>query len=61
MVHYVECGTEFAVHYGDGAAAFFDTFDTMCTQVVKTLQQSEQETIDRFLPPLEALVSKHRR
>ena len=30
----------------------------MFTQVVKTLQHSEQQTIDRFLPRLKAIVQQ---
>jgi hypothetical protein len=52
MVHYVECGTEFAVQYGYGDEAFFESLDAMFTQVVKTLQKSEQKVIDRLLPRL---------
>jgi hypothetical protein len=58
MVHYVECGTEFAVQYGYGDAAFFETLETMFTQVVKTLQKSEQKVIDRLLPRLKTIVQE---
>jgi hypothetical protein len=56
MVHYVKCGTEFAAEYGYGDEEFFESLDEMFTQVVNTLQQSEQEVIDRFLPRLKTIV-----
>ena len=52
MVYYVECGTQFTVDYGDIDAGFYESLETMFTQVVKTLHNSEQETIDRFLSGL---------
>ena len=55
MVHYVECGTQFAAEYGYGDEEFFESLDSMFTQVVNTLQQSEQEVIDRFLPRLRTI------
>jgi hypothetical protein len=58
MAHYVECGTQFAVEYGYGDEGFFESLDAMFTQMVKTLQQSDEETVDRFLPRLEAIVSQ---
>lgn len=57
MAHYVECGTQFAVEYGYGDEEFFESLDAMFTQMVKTLQQSDEETVDRFLPRLEAIVN----
>jgi hypothetical protein len=56
MVHYVECGNQFTVEYGDIDEEFYVSVDTMFTQVVKTLQKSEQKVIDRFLPRLRTVV-----
>jgi hypothetical protein len=56
MVYYVECGTQFTVDYGDIDEAFYASLESMFTQVVKTIQHSNQETIDRFLPRLRGLV-----
>ena len=58
MVHYVECGTQFTVQYGDIDEDFYESLDAMFTQVVKTLQRSEQAVIDRFLPRLTAVVQQ---
>jgi hypothetical protein len=56
MVYYVECGNQFTVDYGDIDEGFYESLEAMFTQVVKTLQHSDQETIDRFLPRLEGIV-----
>ena len=56
MTYYVECGTQFTVDYGDIDEGFYESLDAMFTQVVKRLQHSDQETIDRFLPRLEGIV-----
>jgi hypothetical protein len=56
MAHYVECGTQFAVEYGYGDEELFENLDAIFTQMVKTLQQSDEETVDRFLARLEAIV-----
>lgn len=56
MVYYVECGTQFTVDYGDIDAGFYASLESMFTQVVKRLQQSDQDTVDRLLPRLEGIV-----
>src|SRR6266446_4377865 len=56
MVYYVECGTQFAVEYGYGDEEFFERLDAMFTQVVKTLQKSDENTVARFLPRLATVV-----
>jgi len=56
MTYYVECGTQFTVDYGDIDAGFYESLESMFTQVVKRLQTSDQDTIDRFLPRLEGIV-----
>jgi hypothetical protein len=56
MVHYVECGTRFAVEYSYGDEELFESLDAMFTQIVTTVQHSAQQTIDRFLPRLTAIV-----
>ena len=60
MVYYVECGTQCTVDFGDIDAWFYESLESMFAQVVKTLQQSGQDTIDRFLPRLEAIVRQAR-
>jgi len=56
MVHYVECGNQFTVDYGDIDEEFYESLDAMFTQVVKTLQKSDETTVERFLPRLKAVV-----
>lgn len=56
MVYYVECGNQFTVDYGDIDEAFYESLDAMFTQVVKTLQKSDEQTVARFLPRLKAVV-----
>jgi hypothetical protein len=56
MTHYVECGTQFAVEYHYGVEEFYEDLDEMFTRVVKTLQQSEQEIVHKFLPRLRTIV-----
>ena len=56
MTYYVECGTQLTVDYGDIDAGFYESLESMFTQVVKRLQTSDQDTIDRFLPRLEGIV-----
>jgi Family of unknown function (DUF6155) len=58
MVYYVERGTRFTVDYGDIDAWFYESLESMFSQVVKTLQQSDEETIDHFLPRLESIVHR---
>jgi len=58
MVYYVERGTRFTVDYGDVDAWFYESLESMFSQVVKTLQQSDEETIDHFLPRLESIVHR---
>lgn len=58
MTYYVECGTQFTVDYGDIDEGFYESLESMFTQVVKILQHSDQETIDRFLPRLKGIVRK---
>jgi hypothetical protein len=53
MVYYVECGTRFTVDYGDIDAGFYESLESMFSQIVKTLQQSDEETIEHFVPRLE--------
>jgi len=60
MVYYVECGTQFTVDYGDIDEGFYASLEAMFTQVVKKLQHSDQDTIDRFLPRLRGLVRQAR-
>lgn len=55
MTYYVECGTQFAVEYHYGDEALYEDLDEMFTRVVKTLQQSEQELVDKFLPRLRTI------
>jgi hypothetical protein len=57
MVYYVECGTQFTVDCGDIDEAFYASLESMFTQVVKRLQHSDQDTIDRFLPRLQGRVT----
>jgi hypothetical protein len=56
MVYYIECGTKFTADYGDIDAWFYESLESMFTQVVTTLQHSEPQTIERFLPRLKAVV-----
>lgn len=56
MLHYVEWGTQFATTYSYGDEYFFENLDEMFTQAVKTLKQSEQVVIDKFLPRLNNIV-----
>jgi hypothetical protein len=56
MTYYVECGTQFATEYHYGDEAFYEDLDEMFTRVVKLLQQSEQELVDKFLPRLRTIV-----
>jgi hypothetical protein len=56
MTHYVECGTQFAATYHYGDEEFYESLDEIFTQVVKTLQQSEQEIVNKFLPRLRTIV-----
>jgi len=56
MVYYVECGNQFTVDYGDIDEEFYESLDAMFTQVVKTLQKSDETTVERFLPRLKAVV-----
>jgi Family of unknown function (DUF6155) len=58
MVYYVERGTRFTVDYGDIDAWFYESLESMFSQIVKTLQQSDEETIDHFLPRLESIVHR---
>ena len=60
MVHYVECGTSFATTYHYGDEEFYESLDEMFTQVVQTLEQSDQELIDKFLPRLRTIVRRQR-
>ena len=56
MLHYVECGTEFATMYGYGDEFFFESLDEMFSQVVKMIKQNGQEMIDKFLPRVKKIV-----
>lgn len=56
MTYYVECGTQFTVDYGDIDEGFYESLESMFTQVVKRLQHSDQKTINRFLPRLRGVV-----
>jgi hypothetical protein len=58
MVYYVERGTRFTVDYGDIDAWFYESLESMFYQIVKTLQRSDEETIDHFLPRLESIVHR---
>jgi hypothetical protein len=58
MIDYVEWGTQFAVEYSYGDEEFFESLDEMFTQVVKTLQQSDAKTVDRFMPRLKTIVQE---
>jgi hypothetical protein len=58
MVYYVECGTQLAGDVGDIAPWFYSTLTTMFDQVLQTLQPSDHETIDRFLPRLASIVNR---
>lgn len=60
MVYYVECGTQFTLDYGDIDEAFYASLESMFTQIVKRLQHSDQDTIDRFLPCLQGIVRQAR-
>jgi hypothetical protein len=60
MTYYVECGTQFTVDYGDIEEGFYASLESMFTQVVKTIQNSDQETIDQFLPRLKGIVRQAR-
>jgi len=57
-VYYVECGNQFTVDYGDIDEGFYESLESMFTQVVKTLQTSDETTVERFLPRLKAVVSQ---
>jgi len=60
MVYYVECGTQCTVDFGDIDAWFYESLASMFRHVIHILQHSEQDTIDRFLPRLEAIVRQAR-
>src|SRR6266446_3572343 len=60
MVYYVECGTQCTVDFGDIDAWFYESLESMFAQVIQTLQKSEHDTIERFLPRLKAIVSQAR-
>ena len=54
-MYYVECGTQFAVDVGDIAKWYYASLMSMFDKVLQTFQHSDQDTIDRFLPRLEAI------
>jgi hypothetical protein len=56
MVYYVERGTRFTVDYGDIDERFYESLESMFIQAVRTLQSSDEETIDQFFPRLESIV-----
>jgi hypothetical protein len=58
MVYYVECGTRFTVDYGDIDAGFYESLESMFSQAVKTLQMSDEETVDHFVPRLESIIHR---
>lgn len=58
MLHYVECGTQFAMMYGYGAEFFFESLDEMFSQAVKMIKQNEQQVIDKFLPRLKHIADE---
>ncbi len=58
MVYYVERGTRFTVDYGDIDAWFYESLESMFSQVIKILQQSDEETVDHFLPRLASIVHR---
>ena len=60
MVYYVECGTQCTVDFGDVDAWFYESLESMFRQVIQTLQHSDHDTLDRFLPRLEAIVRQAR-
>lgn len=57
MLHYVECGTQLAVDVGDIAKWYYASLTSMFDQVLKTLQHSDKDTIDHFLPRLKTIVN----
>src|SRR5215831_12323567 len=60
MVYYVECGTQCSVDFGDIDAWFYESLESMFRQVIQTLQHSDHDTLDRFLPRLDAIVRQAR-
>ena len=58
MLHYVECGTEFATTYSYGDEEFYENLDEMFTQAVKMIKQNSQEVIDKFLPRVKKIVDE---
>ena len=58
MVFYIECGNRFTVDYGDIDEQFYNSLESMFDKVIKILNRSNQDIIDKFLPRLRDIVNK---
>ena len=58
MIYYLECGTNYTVDYGDMWDEFYDKLESMFHRALNVLLESDQGTIDMFLPRLEAIKDK---
>jgi len=56
MVFYIECGNRFTVDYADIDEQFYNSVESMFDKVIKILNKSKQDIIDKFLPRLRAIV-----
>ncbi|AQT67507.1 hypothetical protein STSP2_00655 [Anaerohalosphaera lusitana] len=58
MVFYVECGNDLTCEYGDINEQFYYSLESVFEKALKTLTQSDDDTVEKFLPRLDAVVEK---
>jgi hypothetical protein len=55
MVHFVECGNQFTVDFGDIDEAFYSALESMFGRILGVLKRSGPEVVESFLPRLTAV------
>ena len=56
MVFYVECGNDLTCEYGDIDEPFYCSLESMFNNALRALVESDEETIDEYLPRLQTIV-----
>jgi len=57
-IHYIECGHNFTLAYGDIDEQFYDSLESMFDKVLKLVKQFDLEIIDKYFPRLLSLANE---
>lgn len=58
MVHYVECGTDFILSFGDAYEQYYMSLESVFDNVIKMIKQNDAKAMQKFVDRLRIVVKK---